>query len=352
MSLLGVLLTLVGGASLIADFQALFRGESLIGSFLSLGAGLFLSCFGLMFAVGRERAETMHVDAIALSLTAQDDRVAIPWSEVAEVAALPAPGEGQGWTVTLQKHDGGVLELLGTRDEDEASRIVREIQAARGDRPPAWDQTGQDDPEAYITGVSGVRVERRKDGLEVSWNATMPLRQLLIAGPVGGMALIVFGFHREQGGFGTLLATGFIGLMAGLLIAAKLRTFGVRQSLHLGPHRVRVERRRRGKVLERKSVATAAITAVDYTHRLNVIGAQLNLRTGRGAEAERQAAAAVAGLSKGEGDAKNVVQAFASLMKQGIQIPMGALSLPAKVAVDLAVSRELARLTSRASASV
>jgi len=347
--LAGVVSALLGALLLAADFQALLDGASLIGAFLFLGAGLFLSCFGLLVGFNRERPTAMRVSSAAITLEdASGDRVRIPWTEVERAACLPTQGDDAGWVVALNKRDGGLLELVGSRSREEAERIVVAMAEARGDETTELEASS---PEAHLDHIRGVTAVRAGDGLELSWGATVPRRQLLIFGPVLGMALIIFGFHREQGGLGTLLATAFMGLMAGLVLASIVRLLGVRQRIHVDARQLTIEKRRGKKTVEQTSVPTFSVVTIDYTHQLTVIGAQLNLRTAEARDHHDAAMGAVTEL----GEDPNPIQlakALSSLMKRGVQVPMGSLSLPAKIGVDLALSAEVARRTGKSSAAV
>ncbi|MEM6789972.1 MAG: hypothetical protein AAF715_20800 [Myxococcota bacterium] len=330
-----------GGLLLAADARAIAHGDaSGFGGVAIGGAGLFLVGFAALFLIQGGQLTAVRVGAAALTLEGRGgDRVDLPWTEVARVAAFPGQGDTGGWTVTVVKRDGGLLELFPVGARESADDMVGTLEAARvaaregpAGSPPA--------PEAYLEHVAGVTAIRREGGLEFSWAATMPWRQLVFAGPVLGMAMIAFGFHRAQGGWGTLFALGFMGLVAGLLVVSAVRLRGTQQCIVVDGRAVTIERRRGPTVLESKSVPTFSLIVVDYTHRLNVIGANLNLRT-------QDAGGASASLDAfAEGRAPNpldVARAVGALLKHGVQVPMGALSLPAKVAIDLALSAEVAR---------
>lgn len=345
----GVLCFLLGALLLLADLEAFMAGASLIGAFILLGTGLFLSCFGVLVGFNRERVSSLRVNPAAITVEdGSGDRVDIPWTEVERVQGYPAQGDNQGWVVTLNKRDGGLLELLGTKRREDADRIVSEMEEARSNAPDSAATSGE--PESHLSHIAGVTATRLGDGLELLWDASVPFRRMLFFGPVLGMALIVFGFHREQGGVGTAIAMAFMGLIGGLLLASTVRLVGIRQRIHVDGRQLTIEKRRGDKTVEQRSVPTFSVVTVDYTHQLTVIGAHLNLRTAQGQDNKDSAMDELQGMENP--NPVQMAKAFASLMKQGVQIPMGGLSLPAKIAVDLALSAEVARRTGKSSAAV
>lgn len=349
--LIGVgLLSLVFGVLvLVVDREALMAGESLIGAFILMGTGLFLSGFGGLVGFNRERLAALRVSTAAITIEdGSGDRVSIPWTEVERVQSYPAQGDNQGWVVTLNKRDGGLLEILATKRREDADRIVSDMEEARGEVPTS--DPAHDEPESHLAHIAGVTASRQGDGLELLWDASVPVRRMLFFGPVLGLALIVFGFHREQGGVGTAIAMAFVGLIGGLLLASTVRLIGIRQRIHVDGRQLTIEKRRGDKAVEQQSVPTFSVVTVDYTHQLTVIGAHLNLRT---AEARNNKDSAMDELRGMENpNPMQMAKAFSSLMKQGVQIPMGGLSLPAKIAVDLTLSAEIARRTGKSSAAV
>jgi len=344
----GLLAMLLGGLLLVIRFDDFLAGEPMIVTFFLLGAGMFLSCLGFVVGFNRERLSSLRVSPARITLEDRSgDRVSVPWTEIEAVQSYPAQGDNQGWVVVFRKRDGGLLELIGTKRRDEAARIVSDIERARGESTADAEPVS---PEGHLEHIAGVSAAREGDSLELSWKASVPLRQLLFLGPIIGMGLIAFGFQREQGGLGTKLAMGFMGLIGGLLLVSTVRLIGVRQRVHVDGRQLTIEKKRGDEVVEQQSVPTFSVVTVDYTHQLTVIGAHLNLRT---AEARDNKDSAMSQLHEMENpNPIQMAKAFASLMKQGVQIPMGGLSLPAKIAVDLALSAEVARRTGKSSAAV
>jgi hypothetical protein len=173
---------------------------------------------------------------------------------------------------------------------------------------------------------------------------------------MGGLFVAAYGAQRNSPGLGPLVAMGFMAALVVVVVVFTLVNIGAKQRIVLEPERLVVQRRRAGKVIDEKSIPIQQVAAIDYTHRLNMIGAStLTIRTDRvrlGSEAAERKLAEAARGTVDEADALAIGSAFLKAMAGGLQIPMGRLPLATRVGLDLALSEEVARRAGRPEGSV
>jgi hypothetical protein len=321
--------------------------------YLVLGAGLFLTFFPLLILFTRETAARLRLGGDSLVIECSGgDSVEVPLGSLAAVHLL-AEGNGDSRVLSLQKKDGGWLELGTLPDVDRAENIagpLREALAAQlGPR-----SSSAEDPLDRLQTIGAIRLERHGDTVTLAWGAGYPLGAFLFLGPITGMLSIVYGFHRYEGGLGTLLAMAFVATLGLVLLIVTVLNLGVVQRLRIDGRELSVERLRFGKVLKRQTLPIGNVAAVDYSHKLSVIGAGLTLRSAKGQMVHDQA---LGELKRGaeelgeEDDLAGAALVASTVMKtlgSGVHVPLGKLSLAAKIALDLAIGEEVARRTGRA----
>jgi hypothetical protein len=335
-------------------------GEAPALAYLMFGAGLFLSGFAGVFLINRDKADQLRIDGASLVVVCLDgSEVAVPLASLLRASARL--GNNRSFVVVLQKRDGGVIELCATPDESGAQEITKAIQRHIDGLAPTEDLGGepQDDPIARLAGLTHVTASRRDDALEVSFSAGgSPALWLVLFGPLAGMGCIVLGFHKHQPSVGTLIATAFIGLLVALTLWSIVRQIGVTMRLRIDGRDLVVERLRGGKVIRSRVAPIFSVVAIDYTHQLEVVGGQLliRLRAAQDALEEMQPAREDDGKSA-EGESEDEVESILAiaggvvhLVKNTEYVPTGALTLSERVAVDLALSEELARRSGRVGA--
>ena len=321
--------------------------------YLVLGAGLFLTFFALLILLTRETASRLRVRAESLVIECSGaDSVEVPLAGIAGVHVL-TEGQSSGRVLSLQKRDGGWLELGTLPDGEEAEAIAAPLREALRSAPGS-PGTAAADPLARLEAIRGVRCGRHGDSVTLAWSAGSPLTAFLFLGPISGMLLITYGFHRYQGGTGTLIAMAFVATVALVLIIFTVVNLGVTQRVRIDGSELSVERLRFGKVLKRQALPIGSVATVDYSHKLSVVGAGLTLRSGKAQMEHDQALAGVergsgaAGADQGLAAAALVAGALMKTLGSGVHVPLGKLSLPAKIALDLAIGDEVARRTGRA----
>ncbi len=344
----------------LARHVGVLDSEPLHLRFFALGAGLFLCGFPLLVLGNRELASelVLNAEAGALRMTCSDgSAVVMPLGMLAGVRSYAAQGGDTARTISLTKRDGGVLEIGVAPSDEVAAELVDPLSAAID---AATARTAPDaDPEERLTEIADISAVRAQDGtLSLSWKARGRLSALAMAGPLAGMLIIAYGFHRYQGSFGTLVAMAFTGTLLSAFLIFTLINVGVVQRVVIDAAALSLERMRFGKVIKRNQLRLETIETVDYTHQQSTIGAGLTIRTFKGqqrkAQADKHMATAAQHGDRDEDLAAGVhaAQGIAHLLNAGIQLPCGPLSLTAKIALDLTISEEIARRTVRSAGSI
>jgi hypothetical protein len=323
--IIGALLFVIGGREVLAaDFA---RPEPELLAYFSLGAGVFLAFFALLLLFNREVASTIVLCNGTLTLVTRGDRVAIPLASLAGVDTLGSTQGDTGHVLALRKKDGGLIELCQFRVGDNVDEVTRVLREAI-ENP---DQVAADsDPIARLEDIDAIHLARRGDRVTLEWAAGLTPAMLLALGPCLGMLIIVYGFHRVGPTIGTFVGIGFTALFSAVVPLSMLFSIGVRQRVALDGEQVTIERLRFGRVAKVTRAPISSIVNVDYTHQLNTSGAMLTLRTETVPSHDL------------------TIKAIFAMLKNGHQIPMGRLSLAAKIAVDLAIGGEIARRSGRA----
>ncbi len=333
--------------------------ESIHLQFFALGAGLFLSGVPLLVLGNRELASELlwSADAGELVLTCSDgSAVVVPLHSLAGVQSYAAQGGDSARTISLTKKDGGVLEIGIAPSEEATAELVEPLATAIAQ--PTGPSASSSDPAERLRDIVAIDAARDGDTLRLSWKARARLSAMAMLGPLLGMLAIAYGFHRYQGGFGTLVAMAFAGTLVAAFLIFNLINVGVRQAVVIDDSRVTLERMRFGKAIKRQQLRLSAIQSVDYTHQQSTIGAGLTIRVCKGqqrrAKAQEHMAQAAEQADRDEELAAGVAaaQGIAQLLSAGIQLPCGPLSLAAKIALDLTISEEIARRTARAPGSI
>ncbi len=151
----------------------------------------------------------------------------------------------------------------------------------------------------------------------------------------------MLGFLAEAG-FVLWLAALACFALALLIVAMVLFSQGVVCRVRLDDRQLFVEQLRFGKVRKRQHLLLAEVASVDYTHQLNASGAGLSLR--------REALDDTMATLEGADNPKAAFTAALQLMQgvaAGVQLPCSRLSLASKVALDILLSREVARRSGR-----
>lgn len=336
--------TALFGATMLVE--APFDGLPI--AYVGLGAGMFLAFFALAMLTVRERASVVEIGPAGLGVeTLGGESVVLPWATLRQAVAMPR-GEGQSCVVALRKADGGWVELGTFGDEDAAADMVKRLQGPIAS-PPEGPAGGP-----QLERLEGITVVRDGERTVVAWSATS-FGALMALGPLVGLLVAVYGFHRNQPSTGTLVAMGFVAALGMIAVVFTLVNVGAEQCLVLSADELVVRRRRLGKVIDDQTLALRDIAAIDYTHRLNVLGASsLTIRTDRARlaseGAERRAAEAVA-----DPDALDTLALGTALVRAiagGVQVPLGRLPLSTRIGLDLALSEEVARRSGRAEGTV
>jgi hypothetical protein len=316
-----VALVFVGAAMVTVGGREMWRSDlhpeqHFVGWF-GCGAGIFLAFFALLMIASRAAGSVLEIgDGRLTIVTRADERASLPLDTLAGVEVVEHNGR-EGCVVTLRKKDGGVLELCAF----DASDNGNELAATLRDAIAANQATRGFDPLHQLAAFRDIAHERRGDSVAISWATSASPMALLALGPVAGLAIIVYGFHLQDPSFGTLIALGFNALLGLLVVGGWLWTLGTRERVTVDARHVTMERLRHGRVEKNFAAPVFDVVTVDYTCELTVKGAMLTLRTGQGRELE----------------------AIASLLASSYQIPLGRLSLAAKIALDLALSAEIER---------
>jgi len=328
---------------------AVLAGDPLNGlpvAYVAAGAGLFLAFFAVGMLMLRERASILEFGGRGLGIeTVGGDEVVLPWSSLRQAMVMPR-GEGQDSVVALRKADGGWIEIAAFGDADAARDIVERLQDAIASRSASGETV-----IPRFESLAGISVQQEGERTLLSWSATS-FGALLALGPFAGLFVAVYGFHRNQPSIGTLVALGFVAALGVIAVVFTLVDVGAEQRLVLGAEELTIQRIRMGKPIDERSLPLAAIAAVDYSHRLNVLGASsLTIRTDEARlaseGAEREAASAPDDV-----DALELGAALLKAMAGGIHVPLGRLPLATRVGLDLALSEAIARRAGRPAGSV
>jgi len=338
--LTGLVLGAIGGRYALPDIRL---ADPL--HVMMLGAGLFLCFFGLGILLSRQTPAKLRLSRRALTIVAQGgDEVEVPLSALSGVQVM-MDSSNQRRVLALKKSDGGYLELAAVSDASRAQQLAQTIKRAL-DRAPGGEPPGPS-PAARLGRTRSVDWEQAGEKLTLSWSGGPSPRMFTALGPCCGMALIAYGFHLYSGGLGTIVATAFPLALALAFVIFQLVNVGVTQRVIIDGRHLTVERVRFGKAIKRQQVQVTAVGTVDYTHRLNVSGEGLTIRTVRGQERHDEALeTAQQATEEAEDDlvaGAHVAVAVMKLLGSGIQIPLGRLSLAAKIAVDLTISEDIAR---------
>ncbi|MBI4702638.1 MAG: hypothetical protein HY744_16070 [Deltaproteobacteria bacterium] len=330
--------------------------------------GLLLLGFGLGFGgvtaavlANREAITHLRLDPAARQITvcsSDGSSAQLGFDLVARVDAVACTSSSEhgtsvtGATLALHKKDGGVLELARFSELEQARAAAERVEQAlrRGDAGAASEPGA---PEDRFASSPAVRASREGDALRLSWATRGSLAiAAAVAVAFGAMALIAYAFYLYSGKWTTLAASAATILLGALVVGFALRDAGARQSVRIDGRELTMERSRRGKVVESRALSIWSVIAVDYSHRLDVLGACLLIRTRPAQDAheqiEQQAermeeSGGELGLREGIGLAQGVL----ALLRSGIQLPLGRLSLAERVNLDLAISEELARRTGK-----
>jgi hypothetical protein len=345
----GAGLLLLGGSAALAEG---IHAQPM--TLITLGLGIALAGLAVTFLLGRDRPAELLLRpqrGVLLLRCADGSELSMPFDILAR--ACGRPGENQAHVLLLEKKDGGCLELATSRDEDAIAQLSESLQQAIDSAEPEQGQGRSRDPLERLDGRRRVKARRHDGGLEVCWPAAAGGRTLAAAvGPFGGMFLIFFGFYRAEPSFGLLIAMGFMGALFGVVLWSVGRQMGVTQWVRIDGRQLTAERRVGARAIEAKQIPIFSVVAIDYTRQLNVVGGQLHIRT-RSAQDAMPQQADVEALADGEAAAaRGLVTNLATLMSGTESLTTGRLSLSECIAVDLALSEELARRSGRVAGQV
>jgi hypothetical protein len=371
MTLAGVVL---GGLGIWGLTVAGARLESAVTAYLTLGAGVFLTFFGALFAFAHRPPARLEIGARHLRLVERcGDAVELPWSTLEAIELVESQQGGARHTFTLRKRDGGIIELDAYRRREQALALAKPVidalddvsegepltptppAPARGEAPyrarEGWRRrSSRAIPDFAADTIAGVDLERTADRVVLSWKGAASALRLLALGPFAGMGIIVFGFHVADPSAGTIGAMAFVALMATLLVGSWLWSLGTRHRITIDERNLVVERLRGDRVVDRKAVPIFSVVTVDYSDRLNVHGESLTIRTGKGRDVHDSVIAELEATAAKNDDDPNPIALGMALMKlvsSGITVPLGSLSRAACIALDLTVSAEVARRTGK-----
>ena len=340
----GIGTALLGAAALVENPL-----DGLPVAYIALGAGLFLACFAVAMLMVRERASILEIGPATLGIeTLGRETVSLPWRSLRQAVVLPQ-GDGHELVVALRKADGGWVELAAFGDEEAATNLAAQLQSII-DAPPE----GTDASVPTLDGLEGIAARRDGERTELTWSTTS-FGGLMALGPIGGLFVIVYGFHLNEPSYGTLAGMGVSAALGVLAVVFTLVNVGAEQRLVLDPTTLTISRTRLGKEIDRKELELRAIAAVDYTHRLNVLGASsLTIRTDQTRLQQEGIERRVAEEAPDLGDIE-AIGLSAHLLKAiagGIHVPLGRLPLSTRIGLDLALSEEIARRSLRAEGTV
>ena len=341
---------------LVGAGTALFGASSLVAepldglpiAYIALGAGLFLTFFAAAMLMTRERASVIEIGAPGLGVeTLGGESIMLPWRSLRQALVLPQ-GDGHDNVVALRKADSGWIELAAFGDDDAARALAERLQRII-DSPPDGPAGGTE-----LERLEGVSVTRDGDRTELTWSTTS-FGALAALGPLAGLWIAIYGFHRNEPSWGTLAAMGFVAALAVIAVVFTLVNVGAEQRLTVDAATLTIQRRRLGKIIDDHALELRAIAAVDYTHRLNVLGASsLTIRTDRARltreGVERRVAEEASELT--DLDAMALSGALLKAIAGGVHVPLGRLPLSTRIGLDLALSDEIARRSLRAAGTV
>ena len=219
-------------------------------SYLGFGAGLFLSCFAIAVRVNRELASQLKVRGDMLTVTTADkDTVDMPLAALSGVEATVNSRQTGGPVLTLRKKDGGLIELCAFGDESAVQEVVDVLRAAIDAADPK--RKPDPDPIGRLDAIKGIAVERRGQSLELWWRAGASPKTFIALGPMLGMFIISFGFHRYQPGAGSYIAMGFSLLLVAVVVVATAWSIGNAQHVSIDGDLLTIERRRFGRSSKR-----------------------------------------------------------------------------------------------------
>lgn len=322
-----MLLGAVGGAG------GLFRdslNQSPVAFFVA-GTGMILAGLGSVVLFRPETAAALHLRPLAGQLTvrsADGSDVSLSLASLARCYARDA--EHQRQLPVLKKRDGGVIELSSIDDDEVANDLCHALQVAIDAANDGPDHETPADPIDQLGGCPQLEARRVDGDLELSWRAAPARTFLPWLGPMGGMMCIMVGVVQHRSGLGTMLILGFSVALVGVLLWAMAQQAGVSHRVRMSERHLIVERRVGQKVLATKQIPLVDVLAIDYTHRLDQLGGHLMIR------------------SRPAHDAPDADDAHADYES----VPTGRLSLSERIALDLALSEELARRSERVAGQV
>ena len=360
-ALVGLVLVGLGGVDIAIHAPELSTDPKTL-SFLTLGAGLFLSFFTVAVLANRETVSALRIDRRRRVITIESDdgaAVDLPFGAIARVACHSAAGSSSSQVLTLAKKDGGFLELATFRDDEQAQQAASTLRDALdetadespADRPEERpDDPPVADPAARLARTPAVTARRDGDTLYLRWSARGSFKSLAAVGCFGAMAVISYGLVREGHG-SAIIAVAFMVALALLMVVANLYSLGLCLQVSIDGRHLIIERFRFGRSNKRQAVPIWSVVAVDYTHQLSTSGAGLTIRTGKGKDVHDEAMAEASDAVGGDDGelltGAKVGLAIMKMVESGIHIPLGRLSLATKIALDLAIGEELARRTGK-----
>ena len=341
---------------MVGAAMALFGGSALSGepleglpiAYVALGAGLFLAFFAVAMLMTRERASIIEIGGTGLGIeTLGGQSVTLPWRSLRQALVLPQ-GDGRDNVVALRKADSGWIELAAFGDDEAAANLAEHLQG-HIDSPPDGAPDVID-----LARLEGIVVERDGDRTELAWSTTS-FAALAALGPLAGMWVAIYGFHRNEPSMGTLAAMGFVAGLAVLVIVFTVINVGAEQRVAVDATTLTIRRRRFGRVIDDRAIELGTIAAVDYSHRLNVLGASsLTIRTDRARLVREGVERRVAeeGDDLEDLEAIELSTALLKAIAGGVHVPLGRLPLSTRIGLDLALSDEIAARSLRAKGSV
>jgi hypothetical protein len=276
--------------------------------FVLLGTGIAFAGAALAVLLHREGPIELRIGPRDLVVAWRRESVPVPLAQIAEVVIEDTQPRGKR-VLALRMRDGGVIEIAALHERratSVADRMRAAVAVAADDQ--AADAAGAAEASTLRT-VRGIADLGAIDAVELEWSAAADGAGFAAALPFVGMAVAAYGIYRAAGGFVVVLAIGFLLVLAlGSLVVA-LKSLGTQRRLRIDARAVVAEHRRGRTALDRREVPVADVVGVDFMSQMHALGAALVVR---GETARAHA-------------------------------PLGRLSRPACIALDLAVATAIAR---------
>lgn len=367
----GWLLLLMAGWGTAVVMGAACLGGVTVPALFLLGFGLALAGIGHALVFGRQNVFEVAVGPAGVTLRSVDGSVVtLPlgfFSEARhEVVTSQSSGSGTTTTTTtnhyvrLFKRDGGRIDLGQQGNEQRARRLAHDLSNALW---AATEQVGAkvasaEDALEILQDTTLVHAHREgevgdadyrsapQDGaLSVRWSLR-PSHGMVVPGILTplGVATGVLAISMKMAPVPGAIFAGLLAAFALFNLGRNLRDAGLSQLVRVGAKDLTIARLRGESEVERRVIPLEAITAVDFTHKTDVLGSTLALRM----DGARNADAALAEVKPADlGSALAALRGAAEDRRRTVQVPLGRLKLGDRMRVDLAVSTEIARRTGR-----